>query len=724
MEYNSCIEGHKLDKQRYSSMKLGSMLYLQGDEGSNKSIVWDMLRTGTAVIPPNFNILCKPNMKHHHKPNEEEDYRRNIHIITHKSLRLNISHHNTCKAKHGISEACSSSCAGHKISDPFRLKHDPHHCGDERYELACEDNQLVQYLQNGKYNVVNIDYNNFTIRLRDANIIPDFNYSSLSLPPYSLSDYNFTQTDTYSILSIKRSVNDGDMLVQPLTEPIILVRCEHPVHSSLYVDTAPCITRTNPFYFYVLAGTGYLPDLGLRGDCRIELLYMTSSPLHTNASCTHIHRLLLYGFDLSWFDFNYTFCPLTTFHSLHNLLVPHCRTTYMRPAFLSIGLFTAAKSIVVGTPLVLALLIYKWRRRHLSMYDNIEDFLQSDNNIMPIRYSYKDIKKMTRGFKIKLGKGGYGSVFRGQLRSGRIVAIKMLDKAKTGGQDFINEVATLGRIHHVNVVHLIGYCVEASKHALIYEFMENGSLDKYIHSQQDHSSLNIEKLYAISLGIARGIKYLHNGCDMQILHFDIKPHNILLDDNFNPKVSDFGLARLYSTDDSIVSLTAARGTIGYMAPELFYKNVGGVSYKADVYSFGMLLMEMASRRKSFSTLAEHSSQHYLPFWVYDQLNEGKEINVINATEEEMKLAKKMMIVALWCIQTKPSDRPSMNSVVEMLERDNEDLQLPGEPCLYSNDLPETEVEDATCSTCLLSSAASASDSKYSVATILAQESRG
>ena len=106
---------------------------------------------------------------------------------------------------------------------------------------------------------------------------------------------------------------------------------------------------------------------------------------------------------------------------------------------------------------------------------------------------------------------------------------------------------------------------------------------------------------------------------MQILHFDIKPHNILLDENFTPKVSDFGLAKLYPPDDSIVSLTAARGTLSYIAPELFYKNIGGVSYKAYVYSFGMLLLEMASKRKNFNGCANHSSQIYFPTWVYEQV---------------------------------------------------------------------------------------------------------
>jgi len=348
-----------------------------------------------------------------------------------------------------------------------------------------------------------------------------------------------------------------------------------------------------------------------------------------------------------------------------------------------ISIFLAARCLF-GVVLILVLLIYKWRRRHFSIYENIENFLL-DSHLNPIRYEYREIKKMTRGFKVKLGQGGFGTVYKGKLRSGLDVAVKMLNKSNDNGQDFMNEVATIGRIHHVNVVRLIGYCVDGKKRALVYEFMSNGSLDKYIFSKEENTPLSYEKIYEISLAIAGGIAYLHQGCDIQILHFDIKPHNILLDENFVPKVSDFGLAKLHATIDDVVSITAARGTLGYMAPELFYKNVGGVSYKADVYSFGMLLMEMASRRRNSNPQAEHSSQHYFPFWIYDQFQEEKEIDIRDASEEDNILVKKMFLVALWCIQLNPSDRPSMNKVIEMLERMIESLELPPRPSFYKNE---------------------------------------
>ncbi|KAK3404218.1 hypothetical protein EUGRSUZ_K00535, partial [Eucalyptus grandis] len=340
---------------------------------------------------------------------------------------------------------------------------------------------------------------------------------------------------------------------------------------------------------------------------------------------------------------------------------------------------------MLGAPWVMILLICKWMGRHLAMDQNVEEFLQSNNNFLPIRYSFSNIKKITGNLKEKLGEGGYGSVYKGRLRSGREVAVKILKKGKSNGQEFISEVVTIGRIHHVNVVKLIGFCFEGSKQALVYDLMHNGSLDKHIFSHGEGTSLDCKEVYEIALGVARGIEYLHRGCDMQILHFDIKPHNILLDRDFIPKVSDFGLARLYPTDYNTVSLTAARGTLGYMAPELVFKYLGGVSYKADVYSCGKLLMEMASGRKNWDAVVEHSSQTYFPLWVHDQLSEGMDISVEEASGENRRIIKKMIIVALWCLQLNPNERPLMHKVLEMLEGEVDDLQIPPKPLFYSTE---------------------------------------
>ncbi|QHO05961.1 putative receptor-like protein kinase [Arachis hypogaea] len=250
----------------------------------------------------------------------------------------------------------------------------------------------------------------------------------------------------------------------------------------------------------------------------------------------------------------------------------------------------------------------------MSSYKNIEIFLldNNNNNLVPKKYSYREIKMKTKTFKEKLGKGGFVSVYKGKLRSESFVAIKMLDTSKSDGQDFISEITTIERIYHINVVRLVGFCVEGSKRALGCNFMPNGSLDKYILYKEENIFLSYEKIYEISLGIARDICYLHEGRDKKILHFDFKPHNIPQDENFIRKISNFGLAKLYPRDNSIVTLTDRRGTIGYTAPELSYKNIGGVSYKADIYSFEMLLMEMANRRKNLNLHAENSSSTFFP----------------------------------------------------------------------------------------------------------------
>jgi serine/threonine protein kinase len=191
---------------------------------------------------------------------------------------------------------------------------------------------------------------------------------------------------------------------------------------------------------------------------------------------------------------------------------------------------------------------------------------------MPIRYSHSEIRKITKTFKEKFGEGSYGTVFKGTLQSDRLMAIKILGKFKTNGPDFISEVAIIGRIHYVNVVQLIGFCVKGSKWALVYEFIPNDFLNKYIFLPEVCTLLHYNQMYDIALRVTPGIEYLH--LYMQILHFDNKPYNTLLDENFTPKVFDFELAKLYPVNDSIISLIAARGTLGYMAPKLFYKNIG------------------------------------------------------------------------------------------------------------------------------------------------------
>ncbi|CAL5372011.1 unnamed protein product [Camellia sinensis] len=255
-------------------------------------------------------------------------------------------------------------------------------------------------------------------------------------------------------------------------------------------------------------------------------------------------------------------------------------------------------------------LIVLWKKK-TENDQNLESFIRHYKALAPKRYSYSDVKKITNSFRDKLGQGGYGCVYKGKLLDGRLVAVKILNASKGNGEEFINEVASISRTSHVNVVAFLGFCLEGGKRALIYELMPNGSLEKFIYGKnplKNGGHLGLEKLYQIAIGIARGLEYLHRGCKTPILHFDIKPHNILLDEEFCPKISDFGLAKLCTTKESIVSMAGARGTIGYIAPEVFSRNFGGVSHKSDVYSYGMMVLEMVGGRRNVNVAVDHSSE--------------------------------------------------------------------------------------------------------------------
>ncbi|KAL7150138.1 hypothetical protein ABFS83_05G089700 [Erythranthe nasuta] len=310
----------------------------------------------------------------------------------------------------------------------------------------------------------------------------------------------------------------------------------------------------------------------------------------------------------------------------------------------------------------------------------IGKFLRDYKALKPSRFSYSDIKRITHQFNEKLGEGGYEIVYKGKLNNEIDVAVKVLNNSKGNGEEFVNEVSTIGRIHHVNIVRLLGFCADGFRRALVYEFLPNGSLEKSIfQAGSNRITLDWEKLKVIALGIAKGIEYLHEGCDQQILHFDINPQNVLLDHNLNPKICDFGLAKLCSKEQSAVTMTAARGTMGYIAPEVLSRTFGRVSYKSDVYSFGMVLLEMVGGRKNEDHNVNNTRQVYFPQWIYNHINAEDNPMWAQIDEEGNSIARKLSIVGLWCIQWCPADRPSMKVVVQMLEGECDDLTMPPNP---------------------------------------------
>ncbi|KAF5199029.1 Pr5-like receptor kinase [Thalictrum thalictroides] len=281
----------------------------------------------------------------------------------------------------------------------------------------------------------------------------------------------------------------------------------------------------------------------------------------------------------------------------------------------------------------------------------------------PRPYSHAELMKFTENFSIKIGSGGFGDVYKGQFPDGVAVAVKVLKNSHPDVMEkqFVAEVSTMGRTYHRNLIKLYGFCYEDNIKALVYEYMENGSLDKVLF--KNHFDLQWGKLYNIAIEIARGISYLHDSCHPQIIHHDIKPGNVLLDSKFSPKVIDFGIARL-NRDLSQFTQTGIRGTYGYVAPEICL-GMQAVSYKCDVYSFGMMLFDiLGSKRKG-------AGQGWLPGEVRDKFQQKQLDTIImdcGIVEEEDKVdAKTLSIVALLCAEHNPRNRPSMSTVVKMLE---------------------------------------------------------
>ncbi|KAH7659326.1 Glycerophosphodiester phosphodiesterase protein [Dioscorea alata] len=544
-----------------------------------------------------------------------------------------------------VSEAgdhCAPSSCGNltNIRYPFRLKDDPPNCGDSKYELTCNHlNHTILTPLFPNYYITNITYHDYSYHDTDFEI--------------QVKD---VRMEKYNNINNNGSCSQHPLLPSPHTlsklmgnryywtfDWVTLVNCSKEVknksmhHYYNYYRPVPCLSHNNNSSFIY-----YLIESFSVGDLMVSCSFLATFPYNKQSGqqpTDDIFKLLAQ---------EYTF-----YGGIFRLSDVTSRDCF-RKSFSSRKIFICGLTIYV----FLSYKLYKM----ISSVDIVEKFLRNQQTLLPTKYSYTDIIAMTSHFKEKVGRGGFGSVFKSRLPWDRLVAIKMLTNSKYNtSEDFINEISTIGRIHHINVVKLI------------------------------------DKLTDIALGVARGLDYLHKGCDMQILHFDIKPHNILLDNNFNPKLSDFtndqvvywayfweyfGLAKLYPKNNGWVSLSVARGTIGYIAPELISRSFGVISHKCDVYSFGMLLLEMACGRRNSDPRAENTSQVYYPSWIYDKLinstieNDIVEMDACIMIDEK---EKKLCMIGLWCIHIRLSDRPSMNKVIEMLEGNVSSLQMPPKP---------------------------------------------
>ncbi|SPT20384.1 unnamed protein product [Triticum aestivum] len=312
----------------------------------------------------------------------------------------------------------------------------------------------------------------------------------------------------------------------------------------------------------------------------------------------------------------------------------------------------------------------------------VEKFLHEILNEKPMRFSSEQLALCTSNYSTEVGSGGFGVVYKGMLPNGLPVAVKVLKVSmnKKVQEGFMAEIGTIGRTYHVHLVRLYGFCFDRDTKALVYEYVENGSLEKYLYrdgegdgdgGEERRERLEWRTLHSIAVGTAKGVRYLHEECQHRIVHYDIKPPNILLTADFTPKVADFGLARLGERENThMSSLTGGgRGTPGYAAPELWMALP--TTEKCDVYSFGMVLFEILGRRRNYDARLEDESREWFPKWVWDKYEQGDMECIVSAAagvgEADREKAETMCKVALWCVQFQPSARPTMSSVVRMLE---------------------------------------------------------
>jgi serine/threonine protein kinase len=329
-------------------------------------------------------------------------------------------------------------------------------------------------------------------------------------------------------------------------------------------------------------------------------------------------------------------------------------------------------------------------------YSNSIGGIYTEKNIR--LFSYAELRSATDNFNRtnKVGRGGFGTVYKGTIRNGREVAVKVLSaESRQGIREFLTEIDVITNVKHPNLVELIGCCVEANNRILVYEYLQNSSLDHALlgsNSEPANFDWNIRS--AICIGVARGLAYLHEEIASPIVHRDIKASNILLDRSYNPKIGDFGLAKLFPDNITHIS-TRVAGTTGYLAPE--YAWHGQLTKKADVYSFGVLVLEIVSSRSSSRSLLDGEKNLLEKTW---ELYEAKKLKELvdpalgDYPEDEVI---RYMKVALFCVQAAAARRPSMPQVLTMLSKpiriNESELTAPG----FINDYKTTVYKATTSS---------------------------
>ncbi|XP_028804419.1 G-type lectin S-receptor-like serine/threonine-protein kinase At1g11410 [Neltuma alba] len=351
---------------------------------------------------------------------------------------------------------------------------------------------------------------------------------------------------------------------------------------------------------------------------------------------------------------------------------------YERKHYGSLGKKGMMTLIVISICLITFLVIsflcwFVIKNRNQAKRMHGEFFFDGEDNSNLTLFDLKDIIEATNNFADAnmLGKGGFGSVYKGLLKDGMEIAVKRLSKYSGQGiKEFRNEVTLIAKLQHRNLVRILGCCMDGEEKMLIYEYLPNKSLDSFIFDQAKKLQLDWRKRFYIICGVARGILYLHQDSRLRIIHRDLKASNVLLDLAMNPKIADFGMARIFGGDQTEANTNCVVGTYGYMSPE--YAMEGIFSIKSDAYSFGVLLLEIVTNRKNSGYYDDITSTlvgHIWNLWRESRAMEIIDPSLIGDPCLEHEVLK-CIHVGLLCVQEYPTDRPTMSEVVFMLDNDS------------------------------------------------------
>ncbi|CAH8352517.1 unnamed protein product [Eruca vesicaria subsp. sativa] len=430
-------------------------------------------------------------------------------------------------------------------------------------------------------------------------------------------------------------------------------------------------------------GELFLRDFNIKDEANGTLKAVVAEAKDVNVT-DHMLEIRLYwgGKGTTLFPNRGNYGPLISAISLCHSLEKHCgveKTKYHTNYPLIFGVIGALVAIIL-----LALGFYAQKRCRDDT--NMRERDLRAQGLQTVWFTWRQLQAATNNFDEanKLGEGGFGSVFKGELSDGTIVAVKQLSSnSRQGNREFVNEIGMISGLNHPNLVKLYGCCVENNQLLLVYEYMENNSL-ALVLSEKNSPKLDWAARKKICVGIARGLEFLHEGSMIKMVHRDIKTTNVLLDANLNAKISDFGLARLREEEHSHIS-TKIAGTIGYMAPE--YVLWGQLTEKADVYSFGVVAMEIVSGKSN--TKPRGSADHVsLINWALMLQQKGDILEIVDPLLEGdfiSKEAVRMINVALVCTNSSPSLRPTMSEAVQMLEGMIEIAKVTSDPGLYGDD---------------------------------------